>query len=441
MPDFSVWDAISAMGAGNQMSPQVMGQMAAQAEPAPDQSIPPFLRQGGPMAAFGPQNPMVVQPPPQRVPMTAQPTTQPLGTLPQEIQPAQPTMTAPTQPDAMALYGQAIANAKLPDNSKMLAELKLGQQQMDEQTAGYKSELDMLKEGLAKYASTPRGLDLTPGAATIDSLFGSSLSKGIQAPESSAQKMNNMQTMQARIAEAQGKIPGMQLDQLKNKLAQMGYMDERQIKLEIAKLNNQAQIAKHLTPKPGLNQGLAQREQARLDREVQSLEKRIGDVAPGILTKLNNLEKIVPGGIEGDESADVAGVGPAQFLIPDVMINDEASDVQQNARGLAADLIKLQSGTAASEKEVDRKMKELGMAPGSKSSTFRSGLKRLKDQFANELKNKEAGFRPEAREIYKSRGGITHESVMSIGRPQSAPSGFSPEKQKRLEELRMKLGK
>jgi hypothetical protein len=115
-----------------------------------------------------------------------------------------------------------------------------------------------------------------------------------------------------------------------------------------------------------------------------------------------------------------------QFLVPDFMLSDKASEVQQNANSLVRDLIKLQSGTAVSEKEADAKLKERGMGPSSKASSFKRGLRLLRQELAAAVKNKEAGFRPEVRDIYKSNGGVGHEDVLGIGKKPAGGGGSAP---------------
>lgn len=360
-----------------------------------------------------------------RRPTASDPAIVPRPQKQMPVQQQQSAVAPPMVQMAMQSEPMPTGNDPLSKSYKNYAENQMMQQ----------NEINNLKSALANYAQSERGIDFTPLAALSDTWFGGNLSAAAKqtAPESREQKIKNIADMQKAIAAAQGEIPKQELDELKARLQQQGYDKSRQTDLEVARINAEAR-------KSGIKQEvLLQREAARLDKETQSLEKRIGDITPGIVTKLSNLENLIPGGIDGDESSDVPGVGPAMFAVPDFMLGQDASDIQQNARGLAADLIKLQSGTAASDKEVDRKMKELGMSSSSKSSTFRSGVKRLKKQLEVELRNKEAGFRPEAKEIYKSRGGITHESVQAIGG--SKKTGLSEEKQKRLNELKQKLGK
>lgn len=354
-------------------------------------------------------NDYVPQPP--QPPVTAQPTTSPLGTLPQEIAPQQPPL----------MGGQKTSRQQLADA------LETAMSNYSDLQGITQEEIDEMRMNLADYKNMDQGVDFTPLAALSDAWFGGNLTAAAKqiAPQSPAERAQTISALQEKIVNAQRDIPKAELDAMKLRLEQLSYMDQRDNALEIAKLQAQAR-QNAMGQGYGLRQkGFEEKVDARLDQDVQKLEKRIGDVAPGILSKLNNLNSLIPGGLDAEGEVDIPGVGPGQFLIPDFLMGPEASNIQSIARGLAADLIKLQSGTAASEKEVDRKMKELGMSAGSKSSTFLAGLRRLREQLTMELRNKEAGFRPDAVDAYRSRNGITYRDVISIGSkaPAQAPGG------------------
>lgn len=313
---------------------------------------------------------------------------------------AAPIMPPPPTPNPMSqlpVPPERISNA---ENSLLRSKLK-------EQSLSRESEMEKIKLFMQQYSQLNQGTDYRPIAALISGLTGNQqLMQAAEAiaPESKAKVAQNLIGYQAKLAQLMG--------------------DQRQSE---ALLKNQTEMARlNLAASKNSRGDLEQeyRKERNLENNVQKLEKRIGDITPGIYTKLQNLEKALPGGIEGGEEvdADIPGVGVGQFMVPDFMMGDEASNIQQNARGLAADLIKLQSGTAASDKEVDRKMKELGMSPGSKASSFRNGLIRLKDQVAVELRNKQAGYDADVNYTYKDRGGITSDDISAIGkRVPSAP--------------------
>lgn len=325
----------------------------------------------------------------------------------------------------------------------------LYEQKMREMALKEQAGLEQLSQYIEDYKKTPTGINWAPAAALFDNprLMQAAQSMPHLSPD---EKAKNILSLQQQLQDKKHLLTKSQLDavghQLKammsaqndaaRKVAQDKKIEmenqrskdwsdfkKQEMRLREQELEEKRMMREGVQSRADQRQqvGLEQKEAARLDKDVQALEKRIGDMAPGIAKKLQNIEELIPGGIEGDTTQEVPGAGVGKFLIPDWALSEQASEVQQNARGLAADLIKLQSGTAASDKEVDRKLKELGMAPGSKSSTFRSGLKRLKSQFVEELKNKEAGFRPEAKEIYRQRGGLTHESIKEISKKPQAP--------------------
>lgn len=391
-PDFNAWVQMLGMQ-GQNMSPASAMQMSQQSSPGGigGMSLPPPDDQ---MMSAPPPPPQIIPVAPQRVKATAQPTRQPIGTVPQETVPQQPAMVG--------------SGGRL----SLADEIELASKNYGEGLSMNQDEIDKMKAQLSSYQQSDRGIDFTPLAALSDAWFGGNLAAAAKAtaPESEVEKRKNMADMQAKIVAAQKGLSDAEREGMQQRLQQLGYQEQRKSNKEIALINAAARDNGIVRDR------LLQKQADKLDNDTQKLEKRIGDITPGIVTKLKNLDALVPGGIEGNEETEVPGVGPGQFLVPDFMMGADASDIQQNARGLAADLIKLQSGTAASDKEVDRKMKELGMSSTSKSSTFRSGIKRLRQQLSVELKNKEAGFRPEVKEAYTGRGGITHESVLDIGK-------------------------
>lgn len=319
---------------------------------------------------------------------------------------------------------------------------QLYDQKMREANLQEQAGIGQLEQYIKDYQQAPRKVDFTPLAA----LFGDqNLMQAAQSmrPESEEQKMANVMALQQRLQDARHKVSGGTLQALAAQLrmsqaAQAEAERRRQSDQRIAmeKQRSDAWEAAKQMELALRERELASRSQDRFDRQneanrrheeslnekkdarfesdTQKLEKRIGDMVPGIVKKLQNLDDMIPGGIEG--AGDVPGAGPGKFLIPDVMLSNEASEVQQNARGLMADLIKLQSGTAASDQEVARKMKERGMGPGSKPETFRSGLRLLRDELVTAVKNKQAGFRPEVIEKYKSREGLTYDTIEAVGK-------------------------
>lgn len=296
--DFNAWLNMLTNVNGDQTNPAVMSQMSQQASPFPlgQSQPPPPDNNPVPFYLRPPQqaSPKVVPPPPMPAsPYTAQPTTQPIGTVPQEIVPQQPSLaqpqsqSGPIDPQELLRRIEAI---KPPDNSKMMAELALGEKNRQAQQLAQLGEIDKLKEGLAKYAREPEGFNFTPLAAFVDTLGGKDQRSHLMeaaksmAPETHAEKARHMQDMQEKIATMQGQIPGQELDALKNKLAQMGYMDERQTKLEMAKMAAEARLG-------GMG-SQATRAGTAQDRLAQSAQGKIHDdeIIKGAQKQINQME-------------------------------------------------------------------------------------------------------------------------------------------------------
>ncbi len=363
-----------------------------------------------------------------------------MDALTEEFPQADPgMMEAPTNPMSQA----AVPEMLLSKDIAQLYDQKAKEAMLQEQQG-----LSQLEQYIQDYQKSDRGIDWTAAAALFPGNPQLMQAAKSMQPETQDQRNANILGMQQKLQAAKHQLTTGQLSglgqQLKMQMSAQAEGERRERDRQRLAMEKQRSDAwekyKALELKirgdevqarrSGADErqqiGLDQKEQARLDNDVQKLEKRVGDMVPGIVTKMENLDALIPGGIEGDDESPVPGTGPGQFLIPDVMLSNEASDIQQNARGLMADLIKLQSGTAASDQEVARKMKERGMGPGSKSATFKKGLRLLKQEIGSVLKNKETGFRPEVKSLYQERGGITHETILSFGKKAKAPAGPVP---------------
>lgn len=419
--------ALQAMQ-GDNNRPAAAMQMAEQSTPYPIGQVPPQAPQP-PMSEPGtpPGLNTVLAP-------TPEPEPAPQMSMPPEA--AAPAQEQVMQADPMRV--QAAANSLADEDLDQLTylmnksqgqfdqALQVGDQNLAEARMAEQQEIDRMKETLAKYQSMNPGFDYRPLAAFVDARFGGGgyFSKAAQAmaPESEAERAMNINAMQTKIAGAQSKLTGSELDAYKNQLVQQGYMSQRQADMLIEKLK--------LKAGGGKSQGrhgkefLKERQDARDEGDVQKLEKRIGNMVPGVVSKLENLNSLIPGGIDSAEG-DIEGIGPGMVFVPDVMLSEKGSAIRRNAEGLVADLLKIQTGATATDTEVKRKMNEYGMGETSKSSTFKLGLQNVRKQVALELKNKEAGFRPGVQELYRNRGGLSHRDVLSI-RSGNAPTRSVP---------------
>lgn len=174
-----------------------------------------------------------------------------------------------------------------------------------------------------------------------------------------------------------------------------------------------------------LGQKTQDKKEKDLDKQIEVLSKRT-EGAPALRNDLATLDKYAA-------EKDIPGVGPLAGRMPNILTSDEGIEVRQAAKGVLSTLIREKSGTAASDREVERLMEELGMGDGATEAQFRLGLTRLRQQAVDTLKTKEAGARPEAVQEARRRGLVTSDDLAT--RP---AGGLSDTDKSRLEELRAK---
>jgi hypothetical protein len=151
-----------------------------------------------------------------------------------------------------------------------------------------------------------------------------------------------------------------------------------------------------------------------MDKQVETLSKRTEGSA-AMKADLDTLDKYAAGG-------DIPGKGATGWL-PDIMVSNDGIKVRQAARGVIGSLIKMRSGTAASEREVDRILGELGMGDTASDDQMRAGIARLREQATEELRSKEAGARPEAVREARGRGLVTSQDMGGGAVRMRGPSG------------------
>jgi len=141
----------------------------------------------------------------------------------------------------------------------------------------------------------------------------------------------------------------------------------------------------------------------KTDKDVQNLMKTMEGTS-GITYKVNELMNLT----NDLKDENISGVGSPLYSLPfsDYFTPEKGVEVRQLAVGLMQDLIKIQSGTAVSDKEAERKLRQYGIKWDSPVSAFQSGIKSLIGEVQTELKRKEGGFKPAVVEKYKEQGGF-----------------------------------
>ncbi len=163
-------------------------------------------------------------------------------------------------------------------------------------------------------------------------------------------------------------------------------------------------------PPPGQGTGLKPQQ---FEADVQSLGKDtepLAKAAPDIQL-LENATK----------PEDVAGFGPVAGRVPNLLMSDEGVKNRQAAGRLMAAIIQATSGQAASEKEVDRLLEANGMGRTATTPQLRLGISKLKAQYDNLLKQKEAKYLPQVVDTFGERGGYTSRTRQNVVTDTASP--------------------
>lgn len=156
------------------------------------------------------------------------------------------------------------------------------------------------------------------------------------------------------------------------------------------------------------------RAKQNVSEDIKELSKRVPPEATSLIQAVDDLEAQVA------SKSSIPGTGPIQGRLPAFALSSEGQAVRQRAKDIISTKIKLQSGTAASDKEVERVMETLGMGPSATDEMFRRGLKNLRADVVADLRQRMSGFSPEAVAGYAERGGLTPEKA---AKSQAAPQG------------------
>lgn len=118
------------------------------------------------------------------------------------------------------------------------------------------------------------------------------------------------------------------------------------------------------------------------------------------------------------ESADVAGIGPGAGLLPDVLTSGEGTENRRAARRLVENLLKAQSGLAASDREQVRKLASTSLSERASDADWRAGARELAVFVQRAMRSREAAYPPAVIDMLEERGGTTSRDI-----PTGAPAG------------------
>jgi hypothetical protein len=125
---------------------------------------------------------------------------------------------------------------------------------------------------------------------------------------------------------------------------------------------------------------------------------------------------------------EVAGFGPVQGRVPDLLASAEGVGNRQAAGRLMAAIIQATSGQAASEKEVARLLKANGLGPTATDTQIGIGIEKLAAQYDNLLRQRQASFHPAVVQAFEGRGGYAGAGAPSAVLPRKNVGGKTYEK-------------
>lgn len=265
--------------------------------------------------------------------------------------------------------------------------------------------LQSLKDKLEKAQSYQYGADVRPLAALLDQwqaqrgVQSSNVEQAAALAQKEAGRKKEVSDTEALLREYSAGMSQAEINALKEKMRSLGMMQVTTTKAAASRASAD-QKSKELKDRFDQN-------------KLMQLAKEFKEV-PGIVTKIGRIIKIIP------DSGPIPGVGVGESAFKDFLLSDKGSAIRQDASSIAAAMLKIQSGTAASEAEVTRLMETYGISPTSKESTFRRGIKNLTEEFISTVNGTEAGFEPNIVARRKSLGGMTAEDVVSKLKPKSS---------------------
>lgn len=335
-----------------------------------------------------------------------EPATQP------EI-PKEAGQTAGINPDMMPDNIQPSGAVVQPLQISIFEKLLAQQQARQAKEAQNRKRLeDYLRTGIEEQESAvkapqERRVDLSPLLALSDTWFGGNLQKGYQRPPTQEEirqlGISNLAALQQRK------------EQLADFAAKGVGTGDDYTKLALALQKDQGTQGRY--------------DEKRVSELSSRIEKSgLSDLDPVIA----NLQKVVP------QEGDVAGVGQTA-LAPDFLISQEGKDVRQAVASLRNIILKARSGGAVTPQEADRMLEEIGTGPGKNDDQLRRGLVNVSNQLASRKQNILAGYTKETQGEFASRGGNL--ALPSLKFKASAETGWSDQKEKRLQELRAKAKK
>ena len=151
------------------------------------------------------------------------------------------------------------------------------------------------------------------------------------------------------------------------------------------------------------------RERDKLDKDVKTLADRLDKsqipTQVGFLQRIEDtLNKYKTSIEDKNPKSDLPGIGPMDNLKPDFLLSNDGLELRQNIQGLANYLLKQRSGAAVSDQEYARFLKESGAGKFQNNKSVLSGLRKMKADLQNQVRNIES-VDDDAKKAYIERTG------------------------------------
>jgi len=301
-------------------------------------------------------------------------------------------------------------------NPEYLNLIKQWEASRGDAVAAQKAGLAGLEQRNQQYQNQPLQLDLSPLMALSDQWFGGDMGKQYKRPESPTDRVKALSDMEGALLKARGGISQEEQQYLQNRMGLMQKADETQAGMLMAQAKMQE----------ARNVGDAARgakADYKLQSEVERLQKNIGNDLPAVHTRMMELKKLVP---EINQPAGnarrIPGLGVEKFT-PDFLKSAQGAHIASLAKGLASDILRLQSGLTVTEPERAAKLAEMGMGVFSTPAQFIDAMQFIQKQLQSVAKNKEAGYSKAARQVFRENGGMSSDDfnapVSESNRPET----------------------
>lgn len=276
-----------------------------------------------------------------------------------------------------------------------------------------------LRKRLGELEGKDIPLDLTALAALTDEWTGSNFAGVYRPQETKKDRTAATEKLRGQVLAAEQGLTGAELDMMKNQL-------NSQFQVEKFGFDQSRAAADDDFRRRQLEAMKSDKGDLRIEKDVQELHKRSGEMLPGVVDKLTKMDDILQ-----RSGKDLPGVGTGETWTPDFMLGADGQMLRQLGEDLRADVIKMYSGTAASDREVTRRLQAMGGAWKNTDEQFVQGLQFLRDSVAAKQASTEAAFRPEVTQTFKSRGGITAGDIRSVNLQTGGGTATRAEKSKR----------